>query len=171
MTFSRQPTIGSGLKITYKQDHLFFIMQEEIAIASDHAGFVMKETLKQTLAELGYTARDFGTDSAAHSVDYPDYATKVCEWVSAGQGRRAVLVCGSGVGMSIAANRHRSIRAVLAGNGLTARLARMHNNANVLCLGARLTGTEHAIDALREFLRTAFEGGRHETRVNKLQSC
>jgi ribose 5-phosphate isomerase B len=142
-------------------------MKRTIAIASDHAGFELKEILKQDIAGLGFEVHDMGPGSTA-SVDYPDYAAALSEWVTAHDGSMGVLICGSGIGMSIAANRFRGIRAALCHNGLSAALARKHNNANVLCLGARLTGSDVAKDCLRQFLTTEFEGGRHEGRVAKL---
>ncbi|MDE3016791.1 MAG: ribose 5-phosphate isomerase B [Pseudomonadota bacterium] len=141
--------------------------KQKIAIASDHAGFDMKKTLKTELDALGYEAEDMGTHDT-QSVDYPDFAHALARWVEAEKNRRGVLICGSGIGMSIAANRHKGVRAALAHGGGEAALARRHNDANVLCLGARITSDEAAKDALRMFLNTAFEGGRHEKRVEKL---
>ena len=138
-----------------------------IAIASDHAGLELKDQLKAHLRALGYMAEDFGTHTA-DSVDYPDYAALLCRWVQETPGRRGVLICGSGIGMSIAANRFSAIRAALCHDGLSAELSRRHNQANVLCLGARLTGIEPAKEALSRFLSTEFEGGRHAARVEKL---
>ncbi|MDE3060731.1 MAG: ribose 5-phosphate isomerase B [Pseudomonadota bacterium] len=138
-----------------------------VAIASDHAGVEMKEMLKAELGTLGYEAIDLGTQGGA-SVDYPDYAHALAEWVEKHEGSKGVLICGSGIGMSIAANRHKGIRAALVHNGEEAALARGHNDANVLCLGARLIGSDAAKDVLKIFLATEFEGGRHEKRVEKL---
>jgi ribose 5-phosphate isomerase B len=138
-----------------------------IAIASDHAGFELKGQLKQELQALGFEALDLGPDSAA-SVDYPDFANRLADALKGGQAERGVLICGTGIGISMAANRHRHIRAALVHDVTGARLTRLHNNANVLCLGARLIGTDVAKDCLRVFLTTDFEGGRHQNRVAKL---
>lgn len=142
-------------------------MTETIAIASDHAGFALKGVLKRELESLGYTPLDLGTDDTA-SVDYPDYADKLAQAIKAGKAVRGVLVCGTGIGISIAANRHREIRAALCQDVTTARLSREHNDANVLVLGGRILGEEVARDCLKVFLETPFAGGRHEGRVAKL---
>jgi ribose 5-phosphate isomerase B len=141
-------------------------MAEKIAIASDHAGFELKTQLKQELERLGFEPVDLGTDGPA-SVDYPDFALKMAETLKAGTVSRGVLVCGSGIGISMAANRHPQVRAALCHDHLTAKLARQHNNANVLCLGGRTTGADVARDCLQVFLGTEFEGGRHQNRVAK----
>lgn len=138
-----------------------------IAIASDHAGYDLKTTLARELAEMGYEVLDLGTDGPA-SVDYPDYAHVVAEVVQNGRADRGVLICGTGIGISIAANRHPGVRAALCTDETSARLAREHNDANVLALGARLTGVEVAKGCLRSFLTTDFAGGRHVARVAKL---
>ena len=138
-----------------------------IAIAADHAGVSLKETLKSELDELGFDVLDLGTNGP-ESVDYPDFANAVADTIRAGKANRGVLVCGSGIGVSIAANRHPGIRAALCHDAVTARLARQHNDANVLVLGARTTGLDVAKDCLRIFMDTAFEGGRHARRVAKL---
>jgi ribose 5-phosphate isomerase B len=142
-------------------------MKPTIAIASDHAGFELKELLKNDIRECGFEVADLGTHDGL-SVDYPDYANGLCDWITGHEDSKGVLICGSGIGMSIAANRHPNIRAALCRDGLSASLARRHNDANVLCLGARLTGSDVAKDALKQFLTTAFEGGRHAKRVEKL---
>jgi len=142
-------------------------MAEKIAIASDHAGFDLKTQLKQELERLGFEPLDLGTDGPA-SVDYPDFAVKMAQTLKSGDATRGVLVCGSGIGISMAANRHSHVRAALCHDHLTARLARLHNNANVLCLGGRTTGPDVAKDCLQVFLGTDFEGGRHQNRVAKL---
>ena len=142
-------------------------MAEKIAIASDHGGFDLKTQLKQELERLGFEALDLGTDGPA-SVDYPDFAVKMAQALKAGPATRGILICGSGIGISIAANRHPHIRAALCHDHLTAYLARWHNNANVLCLGGRTTGVDVARDCLQVFLGTEFEGGRHQNRVAKL---
>jgi len=141
--------------------------REMIAIAADHAGVSLKETLKSELDELGFDVLDLGTNGP-ESVDYPDFANAVADTIRAGKANRGVLVCGSGIGVSIAANRHPGIRAALCHDAVTARLARQHNDANVLVLGARTTGLDVAKDCLRIFMDTAFEGGRHARRVAKL---
>lgn len=142
-------------------------MAEKIAIASDHAGFELKSVLKQELEKLGFEPLDLGTDGAA-SVDYPDFGNKLAASLQAGEAKRGVLICGTGIGISIAANRHAHVRAALCHDGLSARLSRLHNDANVLCLGARVTGVDVARDCLAVFLGTEFEGGRHQNRVAKL---
>jgi ribose 5-phosphate isomerase B len=141
--------------------------QETIAVAADHAGFSLKETLKRELAARGFDVLDLGTDGPA-SVDYPDFADRLAGALAQGQARRGVLVCGTGIGISIAANRHGHVRAALCDGPTAARLAREHNDANVLALGARLIGEEVARDCLTVFLETPFAGGRHERRVAKL---
>jgi ribose 5-phosphate isomerase B len=141
--------------------------KETVAIASDHAGFNLKSELKQELQALGFDALDLGPDGTA-SVDYPDYANKLAEALQSGKAARGVLVCGTGIGISMAANRHRHLRAAVVHDATTARLTRLHNDANVLCLGARITGADVAKDCLRVFLTTDFEGGRHQNRVAKL---
>lgn len=138
-----------------------------IAIASDHAGVSLKEILAKEIEALGFTVHDLGPRDT-QSVDYPDYANKLANWVKDHSGSKGVLICGSGIGMSIAANRHTWIRAALCQDGLAATLSRRHNNANVLCLGERLIGVENAKDCVRQFLTTEFEGGRHQARVAKL---
>ncbi|MSP83414.1 MAG: ribose 5-phosphate isomerase B [Alphaproteobacteria bacterium] len=137
-----------------------------IAIGSDHAGLGLKAVLVTEMSNLGYKVDDLGT-SGAGSVDYPDYADRVAEALAAGWADRGVLVCGTGIGMSMAANRHRHVRAAVCHDAVSARLTRAHNDANVLCLGARLIGEEVAKDCLRVFLATPFEGGRHAARVAK----
>lgn len=141
--------------------------KEKIAIAADHAGYEMKEELKKVLESAGYEPLDMGAHST-ESVDYPDYARKLAAAIQEGQAARGVLICGSGIGISIAANRNPAVRSALCMNGLMARLARQHNDANVLTLGSRLIGIETARDCLRVFLETPFEGGRHQARVDKL---
>jgi ribose 5-phosphate isomerase B len=140
---------------------------ETIAIAADHAGFELKQTLGKDLAEMGYQVLDLGTNGPA-SVDYPDFADALARAIEQGQARLGVLICGSGIGIAMAANRHRAVRAAPCHDSTSARLARAHNNANVLALGARLIGVETARDCLRSFLSADFEGGRHERRVAKM---
>lgn len=140
---------------------------EIIAIASDHAGFEYKDVLKRQLTDWGFDVLDLGTDSTV-SVDYPDFGRRLSKVIAEGKARRGVIVCGTGIGISIAANREPAVRAALCHDVTTARLARMHNDANVLALGARTTGIEVARETLRAFLDTEFEGGRHAGRVAKL---
>lgn len=138
-----------------------------VAIGADHAGFPLKAALAEALRAMGHAVLDLGTDGTA-SVDYPDFAHAVCRAVAEGRARFGVLVCGTGIGMSIAANRHPEIRCALVHDATGARLSRAHNDANVLALGARMTGVEPALDALSAFLETPFDGGRHARRVAKL---
>jgi ribose 5-phosphate isomerase B len=140
---------------------------ETIAIAADHAGFDLKSVLGEELRKAGFDVVDLGT-SSADSVDYPDFADALVEAIKAGKAARGVLVCGTGIGISIAANRHKGIRAALCRDATDARLAREHNDANVLVLGGRTTGVETARDCLKSFLSTAFAGGRHVRRVEKM---
>ncbi|MBU0515483.1 MAG: ribose 5-phosphate isomerase B [Proteobacteria bacterium] len=139
----------------------------EVVVGSDHAGYALKEALKNHLIASGHTVVDVGADSTA-SVDYPDFGARAAAAVQAGEFERGVLVCGSGVGMSVAANRFSGVRAVLAHNIWAARMARAHNDANVLCLGERITGLGLALDIVDTFFTTPFEGGRHQGRVDKL---
>jgi ribose 5-phosphate isomerase B len=141
--------------------------QETIAIAADHAGVELKTLLIKELNALGFTPLDLGTHST-ESVDYPDYGHAMAKTIKEGDANRGILICGTGIGISIAANRHDHIRAALCHNALEAKLTRKHNDANVLALGARMIGTEIAKDILRHFLSTEFEGGRHKKRVDKL---
>ena len=138
-----------------------------ISLACDHAGFPLKAAVRAWLDRAGVVVRDHGTHDDTR-VDYPDFAHPACDDVVEGRADRAVLICGSGVGMSIAANRHPRIRCVLAHEATTARLGRAHNDANALALGARLTGAEAAADILYAFLHTRYEGGRHVGRIAKL---
>ena len=141
--------------------------QETIAIAADHAGFELKELLKAELAAGGFLPLDLGTHGP-ESVDYPDFADRLAAALEEGRAGRGVLVCGTGIGISMAANRYRHIRAAVCHDGTSARLCRLHNDANVLALGSRLIGIETAKDCLQAFLATAFEGGRHARRVDKM---
>ena len=138
-----------------------------IAVASDHAGFDLKEILKRDLQEAGHDVLDLGTNSTA-SVDYPDFGKAMGEAIASGKVERGVIVCGSGIGISIAANRNPKVRAVLAHDVTSARLSREHNDANVIAFGQRLIGVEVAREAMKVFLSTKFEGGRHAGRVDKL---
>lgn len=140
----------------------------KIAIASDHAGFEEKERLKPLLNELGIQFEDLGTVSP-ESVDYPDYARKVGEEVARGNVEQGLLVCGSGTGMAIAANKVRGVRAAVAWNEDVARLAREHNDANVLSLAARCTPFEELTKIVRAWFAAKFDGGRHTRRVEKIR--
>lgn len=142
-------------------------MPKPILIASDHAGFALKQHLRLALQRLGLPFEDLGTDSEA-SVDYPDFAHRLAQALGEGRAERGVLVCGSGQGMVMAANRHAGVRAALPHDEAAARLARQHNDANVLALGARVTPPDQAERILRAFLETPFEGGRHQRRVDKI---
>jgi ribose 5-phosphate isomerase B len=142
-------------------------MVETIAIASDHAGYDLKALLIPEIQSLGFEALDLGTDSR-DSVDYPDFADAVARAIETGRVKRGVIICGTGLGIAIAANRHRAIRAGVCHDATTARLARQHNDANVLALGARVVGFEVARDCLRAFLTAEFEGGRHARRIAKM---
>lgn len=138
-----------------------------IAIGCDHAGPALKRDLAEALRAAGYGVLDFGTDDEAR-VDYPDFAHAVCAAVEDGRAARGVLICGTGIGMSIAANRHAGIRCALVGDIAAATLCREHNDANVIALGARVTDAAMAGAILRAFLATPFEGGRHVQRLAKL---
>ena len=140
---------------------------ETIAIAADHAGFDLKSALVEEMRKAGVTVLDLGTNST-DSVDYPDFADAVAKAIAGGKAPRGVLVCGTGIGISIAANRHKGVRAALCRDSTDARLAREHNDANVLVLGGRTTGIEAARDCLKSFLSTPFAGGRHARRVEKM---
>lgn len=144
-------------------------MPSTFAIASDHAGFELKEALKREFEKRGTTMQDFGT-TTLESCDYPDFAHAVSRAVANGSAQLAILVCGTGVGMSIAANRHPSVRAVVCSEPLSARMARQHNDANVLCLGARVVGVGTAIDIVDAFFTSHFDGGRHAARVAKINA-
>jgi ribose 5-phosphate isomerase B len=143
-------------------------MPEVIPIGADHAGFELKERLKRELKTLGFEPLDLGTHST-DSTDYPDYAHPVAERVERGEARRGVLLCGTGLGMAYAANRHPGVRAAVAWTPEIARLARAHNNANVLVLPARYVTEQEGLAILRAWLDAPFEGGRHERRVQKIE--
>lgn len=139
-----------------------------IAIASDHAGLGLKADLRRLLQSLDIEVEDLGPQDAK-SVDYPDYAHLLARAVSDGRIERGILICGSGIGMSMAANRHPGVRAALCHDAYTAEMARRHNDANVLCIGERTTGPGVAEQIVRVFFDTDFEGGRHERRVAKIE--
>jgi ribose 5-phosphate isomerase B len=138
-----------------------------VAIANDHAGVALKQALLADVAAAGFEVLNLGTDSA-DSVDYPDYGNAVANAVTNGRAEFGIAICGSGIGISIAANRVAGARAALCHSGLAAELARQHNDANILCLGSRLIGELEAKECVKRFLTTTFEGGRHAKRVEKL---
>ncbi|MDF1750088.1 MAG: ribose 5-phosphate isomerase B [Alphaproteobacteria bacterium] len=138
-----------------------------VALACDHAGLQMKLALLPVLEDLGLQPLDLGTHTG-DSVDYPDFAKLMAQALADGRAARGILVCGTGIGISIAANRHSHIRAALCHNSTDARLSRQHNDANVIAFGARTMGIEVALESLKVFLNTEFEGGRHARRVEKM---
>jgi ribose 5-phosphate isomerase B len=140
----------------------------KILMASDHAGFELKELLAERAKESGHEVVDLGP-ATEDPVDYPDFAHNLAQRISAGEAERGLLICGTGIGMAIAANRHPGVRAALCHDAFTAELARRHNNANVLCMGGRTTGSGVAIQMLDIFLATPFDGGRHALRVQKVE--
>jgi ribose 5-phosphate isomerase B len=142
-------------------------MPEVLPIASDHAGFELKRRLVAELSSLGFAPDDLGTDSPA-STDYPDYAHAVAERVERGTARRGILICGTGLGMSYAANRHSGVRGAVVWNDEVARLSRQHNDANILILTARFLSEDAAVNILHAWLSTPFEGGRHAARVARI---
>ena len=139
----------------------------KIAIGADHAGFAAKEEIKTVIKALGHTVLDQGTTGEA-SVDYPDFAEKVARAVASGEADRGVLICGTGIGMSIAANKVPGIRAAVVSDEKTAELSRRHNDANIFCAGARVTPVVKIAESLKVWLQTPFEGGRHVNRVGKI---
>jgi len=139
-------------------------MTETVAVAADHGGYELKRALVPELRALGFEVLDLGTNGP-EAVDYPDFANAVAAAIEGGKAQRGLVLCGTGIGVSMAANRHRFLRCALAHDATTARLARQHNDANVLALGGRVIGAETAKDCVRIFFTTAFEGGRHARRV------
>lgn len=139
----------------------------KIGIGSDHGGFELKEHIKEYLKEKGVEYVDYGTNSL-ESVDYPDYGKKVAEAVVRKEVDRGIVICGTGIGISIAANKVRGIRCALCGDTFSARMSRLHNDANVLALGGRVLGVGLALDIVDAFLHGEFEGGRHTNRINKI---
>ena len=139
-----------------------------ILIASDHAGFELKGILRTYLEGEGHEVRDLGVDSET-SVDYPDFAHRLAAGIGSGEGGLGILICGTGIGMSMTANRHPGVRAALCHDAYTAEMARRHNDANVLCMGGRVLGAGVAEQVADVFLGTAFEGGRHQRRVCKIE--
>ena len=144
-------------------------MKTKIALGADHAGYEYKDRLIAYLNENGYECVDCGTNGP-ESVDYPVHASKVCELVRSGACSFGILVCGTGIGMSIAANKHRGIRAALCNEAESTAMTRHHNNSDVLCLGARMISFETALELTKVFLTTEFDGGRHERRVEMLDN-
>jgi ribose 5-phosphate isomerase B len=139
-----------------------------IVIASDHAGFELKARVIELLRGAGHEVRDLGPADSS-PVDYPDFAHRVAGAIASGEAERGVLICGTGIGMSMTANRHPGVRAALCHDAFTAEMARRHNDANVLCLGARTIGAGVAEQVVRVFVDTPFEGGRHQRRVAKIE--
>ncbi|MEO0080716.1 MAG: ribose 5-phosphate isomerase B [candidate division WOR-3 bacterium] len=139
----------------------------KIALGSDHRGFSLKELLKDRLARAGHVVADLGTNTPERT-DYPDFAFKVARSVARRKSDRGILVCGTGIGMSMAANRVKGVRAALCCNTRLARMSRLHNNANVLCLGSDTLTRNQALRIVRVWLATGFEGGRHTRRLKKL---
>jgi ribose 5-phosphate isomerase B len=139
-----------------------------IAVGADHAGFPLKEPVVQWLMDAGYDVQDVGTFDGSVSVDYPDFAAKVAQAVASGQAQYGLLFCGTGLGMAIAANKVRGVRAVTCHDVVSARFAREHNDANVLTMGGRLVAAPLALEVVGTFLQTAFAGGRHQRRVEEI---
>ena len=140
---------------------------KKLFISSDHAGFNLKEKIKKNFRKK-YSFIDLGTDNSMTSVNYPDYAHKLCKKVSKNSKNIGILVCGSGMGMSMAANRHKKIRAAVCYSAKNTKLSRLHNNANIITLGSRLTKKNIAFKCIDIFVNTKFEGGRHKKRVKKI---
>jgi ribose 5-phosphate isomerase B len=143
-------------------------MADKIVLGSDHAGLALRGEAARVARAAGFEVEDLGPFSG-ESVDYPDFARRVAEAVAAGKGRLGILVCGTGIGMSIAANKVRGIRAAHCASEYEARMARAHNDANVLCIGERVVGLGLGAAIVEAFLRQAFEGGRHQRRVDKME--
>jgi ribose 5-phosphate isomerase B len=145
------------------------VERKTILIASDHAGFNLKKFLIEKESDLqGYSFEDLGPENSDR-VDYPDFAKKLSEKISSGDYEKGVLICGSGIGMSITANRYPKVRAALVETVKSAELSRQHNDSNVLCMGERIISSELALDILKKWLSTSFEGGRHTDRVKKIE--
>ena len=139
-----------------------------IVLGADHGGFELKNTIKNHLKNKGYTVIDVGTNSS-DSCDYPVFASKACAHVLSGEADLGILVCGTGIGMSMAANKHKGIRAACCSDTFSARLTRLHNNANFLCIGARVLGAGLALDLVDEFVNAEFEGDRHVKRLSLIE--
>ena len=142
---------------------------KKIALGADHGGYKLKDHIKTHLVALGYEVTDVGTNSA-ESCDYPIYASRLCQKIQAGEAELGILICGTGIGMSMAANKHRGIRAACCSDTFSARLTRLHNNANVLCLGARVLGAGLALDLVDAFINAEFEGDRHTRRLSLIEN-
>ena len=140
-----------------------------IAIGCDHGGLSHKEKIKEKLTEWGYEYKDFGTYDES-SCDYPDIAKEVAEGIKSGECDKGILICGTGIGMSIAANKVSGIRAAHVTDTFSAKMSREHNNAHIICLGERITGIEVAFEIVKAYLEAEFQGGRHEQRVNKIMA-
>lgn len=141
---------------------------KKIILGADHGGYELKNTVKAHLLSLGYEVTDVGTDSA-QSCDYPIFASRLCKKIQSGEAELGILVCGTGIGMSMAANKHRGIRAACCSDTFSARLTRLHNNANILCIGARVVGAGLAIDLVEAFINAEFEGDRHIKRLSLIE--
>jgi len=141
---------------------------KKIILGADHGGYELKNTVKAHLLSLGYEVTDVGTDSA-QSCDYPVFASRLCKKIQSGEAELGILVCGTGIGMSMAANKHRGIRAACCSDTFSARLTRLHNDANVLCIGARVVGAGLAIDLVEAFINAEFEGDRHIKRLSLIE--
>lgn len=144
-------------------------MSQQIGIASDHGGRILKDKIIHFLNGLGWKVKDYGVPTnSSESVDYPDYASKLSEDISQNRLPLGILVCGSGIGMSIVANKFPGVRAALVGDEFSARMCRLHNNANVLCLGERVVNHDRALDYVELWLTSEFEGKRHQSRIDKI---
>jgi len=141
---------------------------QKIAIASDHGGFELKEDIKLFLKEIGYEPVDFGTENS-NSVDYPDFGAKVAEAVAKNEIPKGILICGTGIGMSIVVNRFPGVRGALCNDVYSARMSREHNDSNILILGGRVVGKGVALDMVKTWITAKFEGGRHQKRLNKIK--
>jgi ribose 5-phosphate isomerase B len=145
------------------------VARETIPIATDHAGFALKQKLAKELERMGYAVQDLGAENDLPS-DYPDFAHALAKEISTGEAKRGVLLCGSGIGVDMVANRYRHVRAALAWKPEIAELSRRHNDSNVLVIPARFVTDEEAVDMMKRFLETPFEGGRHARRVDKIDA-
>ncbi len=146
-------------------------MAETIGVASDHGGKLLKERVKDFLRKQGFEVKDFGVPAEqSGSVDYPDYAAQLAEAISRGELKRGVAICGTGIGMCIAANKIPNVRAASIWDDYTAKVSRQHNDANIACLGERVLNPDRAMDYLTVWLNTPFEGGRHAQRVDKIKN-
>ncbi len=144
---------------------------DKIAIAADHGGFELKEFIKKSLISLGYEILDLGAKDYDKDDNFPDFAKEMANAIKNEDASRGILICGTGIGMSIAINRYDFIRGALAHNDFTARLSRLHNDANVLVLGGRVIGSELALETVKSFLETKFLGGKYQDRMNNARSC